>query len=153
MCNLFRKLYDAFLKKLEFYSSNFLLVRTIYALLVVMLLASPAQSQPSLAGIYIGKFKVIYSQDKRVHQGNVILTLQADTYSCSANKNRIPAGGSGSYSIKNDKIVFEEENMWTADFDWNLILKGEYSITFTGKKLTLRAQRAGGVYEYQLTRK
>ncbi|MEH3114562.1 hypothetical protein [Pedobacter terrae] len=49
-----------------------------------------------------------------------------------------PLGGKGTYTFKNGIGYFEDENVWTADFDWNTILNGEYNIRSNGKDLTLR---------------
>ncbi|MDR6561556.1 MULTISPECIES: hypothetical protein [unclassified Arcicella] len=72
-------------------------------------------------------------------------------FSCSGNSNRIPAGGSGTFSSDNNKITFNDENAWTAEFDWGLILQGTYNYTFDGKKLQMSTDRNGiGNYNYHL---
>jgi hypothetical protein len=70
---------------------------------------------------------------------------------CTPNANRIPAGGSGTYTFSNNKITFNEQNFYTADFDWNLILSGTYNYSFNGKTLKISANKNGvGDYEYVL---
>lgn len=105
-------------------------------------------------GTYTGKFKVVYPSGKSC-TGKTTIELSHSTYTCTGNEKRFPAGGSGTYSIDNEsKITFQDENMWAADFDWNLILTGEYHYSFDGKKLKLSANKAGiGYYEYRLTKK
>lgn len=49
-----------------------------------------------------------------------------------------PSGGKGTYSFKNGIGYFTDEGVWTADFDWNMILNGEYDIRSSGVDLTLR---------------
>ena len=40
---------------------------------------------------------------------------------------------------------------WSADFDHNLVLHGEYKYSFDGKKLTISAAKNNvGQYEYKL---
>jgi hypothetical protein len=38
-------------------------------------------------------------------------------------------------------MSFSDDKMWTADFDLNLLLNGDYETTFDGKKLSLTANR------------
>jgi len=100
-------------------------------------------------GTYSGTFTVTYSSGKKT--GTTTLKLENGKYICTGNPDFIPAGGSGTYSINNDKIVFVDENFWTANFDWNLILTGEYNYTFNGKKLKISAHKNDvGFYEYDL---
>jgi hypothetical protein len=100
-------------------------------------------------GTYKGTFTVTYSSGTQT--GQTTLELKNGKFSCSGNSNRIPAGGSGTYSLDNGKITFNDENFWTADFDWNLILRGQYDYSFNGKKLKISADKNGvGNYEYDL---
>ena len=85
--------------------------------------------------------------------GNTEIELKTNTFKCSGNNNRIPAGGTGKYKIKNDKITFNDENGWTADFDWNLILNGEYDYNSKGKTLKIWKINTIGTYTYNLERK
>lgn len=100
-------------------------------------------------GSYKGTFTVTNSTG--VSTGAVTLELKNGRFSCSGNSDRIPAGGSGSYSVTNGKIVFVDENFWTADFDWNLILNGRYDYTFDGKILQISTFKNDvGFYRYDL---
>ena len=102
-----------------------------------------------IEGIYSGTFTVTYNFAKRT--GTTTLKLENGKFTCAGNLDRIPAGGSGNYSINHDKIVFSDKNFWSADFDWNLILKGEYEYTFDGKRLKISANKNNvGYYEYDL---
>lgn len=100
-------------------------------------------------GIYKGTFTVTYSSG--THSGPTTLELKDGRFSCSGNSDRIPAGGSGAFSSDNDQITFNDENYWTADFDWGLILSGVYDYTFDGKKLIISSNNNGvGQYKYDL---
>ena len=108
-------------------------------------------------GVYSGTFTVTYFVDmpESWGRGSGITTLELKNgkFTCAGNPNRFPAGGSGNYSIQDDKIIFEDLSFWTADFDWNLILKGEYDYTFDGKRLKFSAIKNNvGLYEYDLIR-
>jgi hypothetical protein len=103
-------------------------------------------------GTYTGKFTVTYNTG--IETGITTIELRNSTYTCTGNSDRIPAGGSGTYSIDNKIITFNDENMRTADFDWNLILNGQYDYTFDGKKLKISADKNSvGHYEYDLEKK
>lgn len=100
-------------------------------------------------GTYKGVFTVTYSSG--VQTGETSIELKNGRYSCSGNSNRVPAGGFGTYSLKRGKITFYDEGFWTADFDWNLILNGQYNYTFNGKRLKISAIKNGvGHYKYDL---
>ena len=94
-----------------------------------------------LEGVYTGTFTLRYCSDVpewwywNYTSGETTLELKNGKFTCTGNPNRIPAGGSGNYSINNNKIIFEDVNYWTANFDWNLILNGEYDYTFDGNNL------------------
>ena len=110
-----------------------------------------------LKGSYEGTF-TYYNQASSVApipSGPVVLTFTENAYLSSGNTNRIPAGGSGIFELADDgKIKFEDQNMWTADFDWNLILNGSYKYKVKGDSLILKKELLGGVtsYEYRLKR-
>jgi hypothetical protein len=129
-------------------------MRTIYLTLTIFLMAILLYSCDKddlniKEGTYKGTFTVTYSSGTQT--GRTTLELKNGKFSCSGNSNRIPAGGSGTYSLDNGKITFNDENFWTADFDWNLILKGQYDYSFNGKKLKISADKNGvGNYEYDL---
>jgi hypothetical protein len=100
-------------------------------------------------GTYKGTFTVTYNSGTQI--GQTTLELNNGKFSCSGNTNRIPAGGSGTFSSDNKKITFNDENTWTANFDWNLILSGKYDYTFDGKNLTISVDKNGvGNYKYDL---
>ena len=100
-------------------------------------------------GTYKGTFTVTY--DSGTQTGPTTLDLQDGKFSCQGNPNRIPAGGSGTFFSDKSKITFQDENVWTADFDLNLILSGQYSYTFDGRKLKIFADKNKvGYYEYDL---
>jgi hypothetical protein len=124
------------------------------AWLATFALSTKSQGQVVIAdGLYKGKFKVVYAQDQQVYTGKTSLLILSPTFVSTGNKKRIPAGGSGTFTVSGNKIVFHEENMWTADFDWNLIMNGEFDFTYDGKRLCLIAERANGRYEYVLVKK
>lgn len=104
----------------------------------------------TLEGYYSGTFTVEYSNGT-VYSSPVTVSLHDNEYSCSASANKKPAGGSGGYYLDGDKICFLDENLWTANFDWNLIMSGEYSLQLIGKDLEISSLKDGvGLYQYKL---
>lgn len=122
-------------------------VRTFF--LIVFLFGCEKEDLDIEEGVYKGKFTVIYSSGPQT--GETTLELKDGRFSCSGNSDKIPAGGSGTYSFNDGKITFNDENYWTADFDWNLISHGRYSYTLDGKRLKISAEKKGfGQYIYDL---
>lgn len=119
--------------------------------IVLVFLACNKEEVAIQEGTFKGTFSVKYSHGKQT--ASTTLELKDGRYSCAGNSNRIPAGGSGTYTIENNIIRFSEENFWTADFDWNLILGGDYLYSYDGKVLTLSAvNERTGQYTYRLVR-
>ena len=87
--------------------------------------------------------------------GEIVLTITENAYLSTGSPNRIPAGGSGVFELTEEgQIKFEDQNIWTADFDWNLILNGYYKYKMRGDSLILKKELNEGVkaYEYRLKR-
>ncbi len=131
----------------------------ILVLIFTVLIYSCAEDDSGvldLNGNYTGVFTVEYS-DGTKHSNTVTVNFSENNYSSSGNGNAndfYPAGGSGSYEIKNSKILFSDINIWLAHFDWNLILNGEYDYTINKNKLIISATKNNiGFYEYELEKK
>ena len=69
------------------------------------------------------------------------LTLEKGKYIFTPLENSPMKPSSGTYIIKDKLVYFHDENMWTADFDWNLIFTGDFYISETGKEITLTKKR------------
>lgn len=126
-----------------------LLPGVIFTLITLLSSCQKDDLKTIMDGTYKGIFTVTYSSGTQ--RGEATLELKDGKFSCSGNSNRIPAGGAGTFVSDNKKITFNDENFWTADFDWNLILNGEYDYTFDGKKLIISANKNSvGNYKYDL---
>ena len=66
---------------------------------------------------------------------NITLTFDGNRWSGTGDYPKYPALCRGTYSINGNKITFQNECAWTAEFDWTLILSGEYKLTKTGSVL------------------
>lgn len=110
-------------------------------------------SEPDLTGTYSGTFTVEYQNGEVLSNPVTVSFMEDNTYQSSGNANYIPAGGSGTYEVDDSQIIFKDTNYWTANFDWNLILDGEYDYSLTGNQLILTAQKNGeALYRYELTK-
>ena len=113
-------------------------------------LVSCRKNEEKIQGTWSGIFTAEYASNS--YSGEVTVVFDNGNYTCSSGTNRIPAGGSGKYNVKGLNIEFEDENIWTADFDWGLILNGKYNFELTSKHLTLRKTGASAKYTYSLSR-
>lgn len=66
---------------------------------------------------------------------NITMTFEDNRWSGSSNIPKFPALCRGTYSINGNKITFQNECPWTAEFDWSLILSGEFTLEKSGKEL------------------
>lgn len=103
-----------------------------------------------LEGSYSGIFTAYNKSSEEAVTGEVIVKFKADSFFSSANNNRHPAGGSGTFEIFDNKIIFKDQNAWTAEFDWGLILAHEYSYILKSKELTLTKSNKYTTYTYKL---
>lgn len=109
-----------------------------------------SENRTVLEGSYSGIFTTYNKTSGEEFTGDVIVKFKADSFFSSANKNRHPAGGSGTYEILGNKIIFKDQNAWTAEFDWGLILAHEYSYILKSKELTLTKSNKYTTYTYKL---
>jgi major membrane immunogen (membrane-anchored lipoprotein) len=130
---------------------KFLIFTALSLPLLFMSCSKDNSDTPISEGKYKGTFSVTYKSGKQ--SGRTTLVLENGRYSCTGNPDRIPAGGSGTYSFEEGKITFTDENPWTTDFDGNLILEGQYDYQYNGKNLKISADKNGvGHYEYNLVK-
>ncbi len=106
-----------------------------------------------IEGSFSGTFTKI-SNDGTEYTNPVTVTFNSDgSYNSTASYDRVPAGGSGTFTSDSDQLHFQDEGIWTADFDWNLILNGSYSYTFDGTALRFEENKNGvGDYIYDLVK-
>jgi len=104
-------------------------------------------------GTYSGTFTVEYLNGDTFTNPVTIEFTGVNNYQSSGSSDYFPAGGNGSYERSNSTIDFYDENYWTANFDWNLILSGEYDYLISDNELIISANRSDlGIYKYELTK-
>lgn len=95
----------------------------------------------NIEGNYTGIFK------RGENSSNVILQLQNNEFSGSSTEGyvKFPAICKGTYIIENKEIIFENTCIWTAEFDWSLILSGNWNYSYKNNRLTLK-NSIGDIY-------
>ena len=71
---------------------------------------------------------------------DVTLTLRDGKFTGESNSPKYPAICKGTYRIDGDVIEFTNECVWTADFDWTLILNGKFTLSEQGDQIVMRKQ-------------
>jgi hypothetical protein len=73
----------------------------------------------------------------------VDITFVGNLYDGYSTRTKYPAICNGSFELNKNTVVFHDSCVWTADFDWTLILDGEYKIQFDDER-TVRIWRENG---------
>jgi hypothetical protein len=88
-------------------------------------------SQPNIDGVYLGTF------ERNGTTANVDLTFTNGSWTGESEIIKFPALCNGTYSISGNLITFENACVWTAEFDWTLILGDEWNFSLNGNTVIL----------------
>ena len=85
-------------------------------------------------GVYTGTFQrqLAFGGGDTSH---ISITFSDNTWIGQSDKSKYPALCHGTYRIDNQKIIFTNDCIWTAEFDATLILGGEYEININDNQL------------------
>ncbi len=123
----------------------------LFAILLAFSACQDAGISPDLiSGTYSGVFQLSDVSTGMTNSGEVELNLSAESFTCSENPNRLPAGGAGSFRQKDDVIEFEDQHVWPPHFDMHLVLTGTFSYQLDGASLHLWKETGNTRYEYLL---
>ena len=75
---------------------------------------------------------------------DVSISFKQNTFIGTSSEDKYPAICEGTFTINNGIIDFENSCVWTADFDWTLILSGKWFIDGDQEGLTL-VKRQGDI--------
>lgn len=123
--------------------------RTLILLTSILIFIGCNSNEPNgtltqnISGNYIGVF------ERNGLSSNVQLNLNNGTFIGTSSIPRFPALCNGTYFTFNDIITFENNCTWTADFDWTLILSGEWNFNNSSNILILTKSNGD---KYTLTR-
>jgi len=103
-------------------------------------------------GTYSGTFQRLINGGGQI--SNVTITFSANTWTGQSQSPRYPALCKGAYKEKSaDSVSFENNCPWTAEFDWSLILTGDYKIVTSGENLEMSHNYSNGYLDvYKLKR-
>ena len=87
--------------------------------------------ETNLDGNYIGVF------ERAGNTSNVELTFNNDTWTGESETEKFPTLCNGNYSTSGNEITFENACVWTSEFDWTLILSGNWNYNLFGNSLVL----------------
>ena len=95
-------------------------------------------------GEYIGTFQrqLAFGGGDTSH---VSITFSSNTWTGVSDKQHYPALCHGTYSIKKDKIIFNNVCIFTADFDGTLILGGEFDFNLDDNLLKFNHNYSGSL--------
>lgn len=96
-----------------------------------------------LSGTYAGTFQRKVSGSGAV--SNVSLNFSDNAWNGESQTVKYPALSHGTFSTTGNKINFKNESALTAEFDWSLILSGDYDIALSGNKITISKSYATGM--------
>jgi hypothetical protein len=102
----------------------------------------------NLSGSYSGIF-----YRTGMDTAGVVINFNGNNFDGQSNRPKYPAICRGSFDLDATTINFIDSCQWTADFDWSLILNGNYNIDFKNDG-TVRIWKTNGYItdEYSLTR-
>jgi len=88
-------------------------------------------------GTYGGTFTITNSSGA-TETGPVTFIFAGDRYSCTPQQHYLPPSGAG-YCVSSGRTLRLKDTIaHTAEFDWTLILNGEFSLTYDGVHLVLQ---------------
>lgn len=99
---------------------------------------SPDPGTGELSGTFMGTFS-----RTGMDTSGVTLEFNENSFQGQTIQPRYPAICRGSFVLHESTITFTDSCVWTADFDWTLILNGNYNISFTADE-TIRIWRTNG---------
>ncbi len=121
--------------------------------LIFLISCSSDNSENIIDSEYSGIFTRV-SEDAFYVPASVTLTLNNGTFEGVSSTNNYPAICTGTYEVRDSKILFSNSCAFTADFDWNFILDGEFDFELDGDNITIvREYDANNYDQYILTKK
>jgi hypothetical protein len=94
-----------------------------------------SKTTPPDKGTYTGTFA--FTEGGMTSSGGVTFLFTDTSYTCVPEKPFLPPAGGGAYSVEKNIITLTDHAPHTANFDWTLILNGDFEFTSEGTALTL----------------
>ena len=103
----------------------------LVVLFMVFTSCSDKETYSEIDGNYTGFF------EREGRKSEVSLNFNEGDYSGDAEFEKFPALCTGNYVVNEDTVTFSNQCVWTAEFDWSLILNGDWTFTFQNNQLIL----------------
>lgn len=103
----------------------------IVGLITIIGCNSDIDIQQNIEGNYVGTF------ERNNKSSNVTLNFVGGKFIGESEITKFPAICNGNFSMINHALKFANKCPWTAEFDWSLILSGEWEYYKNGDKLIL----------------
>lgn len=100
-------------------------------------------------GTYKGTFFRTYADGPNYEVANVTITFTKDQFSGVSDKIHYPAICHGTYHLVGQDIDFTNACIFTANFDWSLILSGKYQVTSNDNQLIV-VRTSGSVMDHYI---
>ncbi len=126
--------------------------------LIIMIISSCKKSSETAKPVVLDNatYKGTFQRklDTYGNISNVQLNFSSGKFSGASDQGKYPGICNGTFSIRGDSIEFMNACVWTAEFDWSLILGGRYAVKQNGNDLRLSRKYMNGKYEdvYLLTK-
>lgn len=102
-------------------------------------------------GKYTGIITVEYANGNTFSYPVTVGFMEENFYTITDDFDYYPTGGNGTFEINCTTIDFKDINPWIANFDWNLILNGQYDYSLNGNELLISAYKNNvAFYKYEL---
>ena len=106
-----------------------------------------SNSQTLANGLYKGRFS-----RTGMDTVNVSISVFQGNFEGESDRQYYPAICRGSVSKDNSGITFMDSCAWQANFDWTLILNGNYQLTENGNEIRIWRNNGASTDEYLLIR-
>lgn len=114
---------------------KYIMLLVFYTIIIAACEKTNMASSAFSPGTYVGTFQRQVLPESPV--AAVTLRFSGNTWSGEANMIKYPALCNGTFKQSGNKISFDNECPWTAEFDWTLILSGNYEIKQKGDSLQI----------------
>jgi hypothetical protein len=88
-------------------------------------------------GKYTGTYAITNAKGL-TNAGSVIFTFEGSRYSCEPQNLYLPPAGGGTFARNGQSLRLKDTMAHTKEFDWTLILNGDFTLIFDGSHLVLQ---------------
>ncbi|MCB9252366.1 MAG: hypothetical protein H6605_07840 [Flavobacteriales bacterium] len=112
-------------------------------LIITLALCIGCKKDPKTGSFKEGTYEGVF--ERNGEQAKVNIVFSKGIFSGKSETIKFPAICEGKYVVEDDKVFFSNGCFWSADFDWTLILTGEWEHKGSGDELILTKSN-GDVY-------